>query len=216
MLQNRVICVVGPKGTGKSFRVCQMYAKSKRALVFNAAFDKEYRVRSTHLVHEDVIGAGRVMQKEQTYRICFETENVIRKGQNMIYPDLDPIVLACMNNPPMMLIVEEAHMTCSYITATDEILRSVFIGRHHQLDEVYCMHRMSGEGGVHPVIRANADEYHIFRLSEPGDLKFVAQKCGADAAYTVANLRRLQEKDGKVIPGQCFVWTTEGEMRVEG
>jgi hypothetical protein len=184
-----------------------------RALVFNAAFDESYRVRSSHIVTEDVIGAAEVMRKQKAYRVCFETENIIMKGQNVVYADLDPVVVACMNNPPMTLIIDEAHLTCSHITATHEVLRSVFIGRHHQLSEIFVMQRTSG---VHPVVRANADEYHFFAITEPLDLKFISQKCGEDAAYTVANLRRLQEKNGKVVPGQCYVWTVEGQTRIEG
>lgn len=213
MLQNRVVCIVGPKGTGKTERASRLYGLQDRALVFNVAFDKAYDVRSTHVVEDDFISAGKVMRDNDKYRISFTSENLERtKSGGLTYTDLDPLIRECYLHGPMTVFLDESHMLCASHSCSDEVLRSIYIGRHHQLSSVFIMQRANG---VHPVIRTNADEYHFFALSEPLDLKFISQKCGEDVAYTVANLKRLQVVGGKVVPGQCFVWTVEGNNRIE-
>lgn len=211
-LENRIICIVGPKGTGKTERAARMYGLSDRALVFNVAFDKQYYARSTHIVDDDVITAGEMMRREPKFRISFESENLEQAGQGLRYVNLDPLIRECYQRGPMTIFLDEAHLLCSAQCVSPETLRMVYIGRHHLLSSVFIMQRTSG---VHPVVRTNADEYHFHQITEPLDLKFIATKCGYEVAEVVQNLRRLKWENGKAVPGQCLVWTVEGETRVE-
>lgn len=212
-LRNRIICIVGPKGTGKTERASRMFGSSDRALVFNVAFDRAYYPRATHIVTDDVIGAGEIMRTAKTYRIVFETENMAEtKSGRMIYPDIDALIRECYMRGPMTMFVDEAHMVASSQSASFETKRMALIGRHHNLSAVYITQRVNG---VHPDIRSNADEYHIFHVIEPLDIQVIASRCGWDTAAKVQSLRRLSFDNGKVLPGECLIWSADGQERIE-
>lgn len=207
-LRNRIVCIVGPKGTGKTETAAGIYGKCDRAVVFNVAHDKQYRVRSTVFLDGDIKSLDKVMRHNDKFRICFESDAMIRKGSSMIYVDLDDIILDCMANPPITLFLDEAHLLCKADNVTNETLRAVYISRHHAMSMVFIMQRMAG---VHPDIRFNADEYHFFKINEPADIDIIKQKFGKEVAEQVRDLRRLDYVNGRVVPGQQLVWNVEDD-----
>jgi hypothetical protein len=213
MLQNRIVCIVGPKGTGKTHHAAQMYGQSARALIFNVAFDAAYDGNSLYIINDDIIAAGRVMRDQQQYRISFTSEDLQRtRSGGLVYASLDPLIRECYDHGPMTIFLDEAHMLVHAQSASDECLRMVYIGRHHQLSQVFIMQRANG---VHPLVRANADEYHFFRISEPLDLKLIRERCGLHVAERVRTLKRLEvDEQGNVIPGEYLVWTVEGDILI--
>ena len=62
---------------------------------------------------------------------------------------------------------------------------------------------------VHREIRRNTDDLYLFRITEPGDLDKIAERCGRITSDRVANLRRLRKENGKAVPGELLFWSVD-------
>ena len=210
-MQNRIIGVVAPKGSGKTTRVAQLVRETPCCAIYDpmAETDTQYRVVASHIVAKDLREAHRVMA-EENFQMLYEPELPTQDGEEWYYADFRPFLAKCWRRVqligPMMLIVDEAHYTMSKRTMPLEMWNIITNGRRYGLDVVWITQRFVGVNGW---VRANADEYWFFRLVHPADLQTVNEVCSPEVMEQVRNLRRLDAADpARVTPGELLRWNS--------
>lgn len=205
MLQNRIRAVIGPKGSGKSYRSAKMFAMCKRAVLYDIAHDEDYYRHATHIV-TDTQQLFKVMRREEEFRAIYVVSeaDLMPKGKELIYISAVPVVEECFFIGNMTLFLDEAHELCTQWSIDWRIRKVVRLARHQQLNIVWISQSMNE---IHREIRRNTDEYHFFKIHEPADLEAIKLRCGEPCALKVASLLRL--KKHPFTPGTCFVWVSD-------
>jgi hypothetical protein len=106
----------------------------------------------------------------------------------------------------MLMVVDEAHVLCTARNCPRPLYYAVTLGRHRKLSLIYAAQRFAQ---VTRIITANTDEFLFWRISEPLDIVAIRDRCGADVAEAVANLRPTELVNGIVKPGEILRWTKE-------
>lgn len=215
IVENRIIGIVGPKGSGKTHRAARQFAKEKRAFMYQPArMNSECDAYATHISEGDLKTVFEIMEKadpdpespDYQFRIVYKVPDAdfVRRGQNLIYLTILPVAQECYYIGNMTLYMDEAHELCNQETIDPELRRVVRLARNNQLNITWCSQSME----VHREIRRNTDELVLYRMWEPGDLDKIRRKCGESTAETVKNLRRLK-KGPPIEPGEFVVWCVE-------
>jgi Zonular occludens toxin (Zot) len=218
-MQNKIIGVVAPKGSGKTTRVAELVRVTPRVAIYDpmGATDYQYRSVASHIVSQDLALAHQAMAEER-FQILYEPQPPTQDGEEWFYPDFTTFIAKCWRRcqliGPMMLIVDEAHYTMSKRTMPLEMWNIITNGRRYGLDVVWITQRFVGVNGW---VRANADEYWFFRLVHPADLQTVNEICGSDVMEQVRNLRRLDAANPEeIVPGQLLRWNSlDGSVIIE-
>lgn len=216
-MQNKIIGVVAPKGSGKTTTVAGLVAITPRVAIYDpmAATDTQYRRVASHIVVNDLSAAHKVMA-ENNFQLLYEPALPRQDGAEWVYPDFIEFLRRVWRRVqlvgPMMLVIDEAHYTMSARTMPLEMWNIITNGRRYGLDIVWVTQRFVGVNGW---VRANADEYWFARLVHPADLQTVASVCGSDVAEQVRALRRLDANRSPVVPGEILVWNSlDGSAKV--
>lgn len=203
MSQNRIIVVIAPKGSGKTYRVAQMVGQAERIAVFDLVREDAYNVcQSYNGKPRDFAEA--IHPKVKNFRAVYRP-NIIEPDKDLVIcPELEPFIKLCYLRGDMTMVIDEAHLICSGRNCPRSLLMSCLVGRHRRLSIVVVAQRFVG---VHGSLRANADEFWFWRIIEPSDLEGIADRCGPEVAEQVQGLRVLEQggKNG-VSPGQVLVW----------
>jgi hypothetical protein len=217
-VQNKIIGVVAPKGSGKTTRVAELVKITPRVVIYDpmAETDFQYRRVASHIVSHDLAECRKIMA-EDDFQLLYEPEIPTQDGEEWYYADFRPFLLMCWQRVqmigPMMLIVDEAHYTMSGRTMPLEMWNIVTNGRRYGLDVIWITQRFVGVNGW---VRANADEYWFYKLVHPADLGTVREICGAEVGEQVRNLRRLDAISSPVVPGEILIWNSlDGSVTVE-
>lgn len=212
-MQNKVIGVIAPKGSGKTTVVADLVRQTQRVAVYDpmAATDNQYRLAASEIIVQD-LKAFHLAIAEENFQVLFEPELPVQDDKNpneWFYPDFRPFLQKIWRRVqligPMMVVIDEAHYTMSKRTMPVEVLNIITNGRRYGLDIVWITQRFVG---VNSWARANADEYWFFRLSHPADIDTVSQIAGPDVADQVVELRRLDASAEPVVPGQLLKYST--------
>lgn len=217
-MQNRVIGVVAPKGSGKTTRVASLVRVTPRVAIYDpmGETDFQYRNVASHIVKSDLAECRKIMA-ENDFQLLYEPALPTQDGEEWYYSDFRPFLNLCWQRVkligPMMLIVDEAHYTMSARSMPIEMWNIITNGRRYGLDVVWITQRFVGVNGW---VRANADEYWFYRLVHPADLGTVREIGGAELMEQVRNLRRLDAKSTPVVPGEILIWNSlDGSVIVE-
>lgn len=217
-MQNIVIGVVAPKGSGKTTRVADLVSTQARVAIYDpmAATDFQYRKVASHIVSHDLREAHLILAEEE-FQMLYEPETPVQDGEEWYYGDFRPFLAKCWNRVqkigPMMLIVDEAHYTMSSRTMPLEMWNIITNGRRYGLDVVWITQRFVGVNGW---VRANADAYWFFRLAHVADLATVRDICGGEVMERVRNLRRLDQNKVPPLAGEMLIWSSlDGSVTVE-
>jgi RecA/RadA recombinase len=208
VISNRVTGIIGPKGSGKTFRAARLFGAEDRALFYQPArMNSECDVFATHVSCGDMEGVRRVLEQEEQFRIVYKVpdSDFVRRGQNLFYASILPLAQLCYDVGNMTMYIDEAHEICNQYTIDPELRRVIRLARNNQLNLVWVSQSME----VHREIRRNTDEFYFYRIFEPGDLDKIAERCGDLTAQRVSNLKRLRSENGAIVPGECIVWTAE-------
>jgi hypothetical protein len=179
-----------------------------------AQTDFQYRVVASHIVKQDLREVHTIIA-ENNFQLLYEPKPPMQDGEEWRYEDFPTFLMKVWRRVqligPMMLVVDEAHYTMSGRTMPLEMWNIITNGRRYGLDVVWITQRFVG---VNNWVRANADEYWLFRLASVPDLKAIADIAGPDVADEVRNLRRLDVNTR--TPGQMLIWNSlDGTMTVE-
>jgi hypothetical protein len=218
-MQNRVIGVVAPKGSGKTTVVAeQLVRPTPRVAIYDpmGETDFQYHYMASEIVKADLHKFHELIA-EENFQVLYIPEAPQQDGEEWFYPDFRPFLQKIWRRVqligPMMVIVDEAHYTMSKRTMPLEMWNIITNGRRYGLDVVWITQRFVGVNGW---VRANADEYWFFRLVHPADLQTVNEVCGPEVMEQVRNLRRLDANAVPVIPGQLLKWNSlDGSVVIE-
>lgn len=215
-MQNKVVGVVAPKGSGKTTEVAELVRLTPRVAIYDpmAETDFQYRRVASHIVTRDLREAHLIMA-EDNFQLLYEPELPTQDGEEWYYADFRPFLMKVWRRVqlvgPMMLVVDEAHYTMSGKTMPLEMWNIITNGRRYGLDIVWITQRFVGVNGW---VRANADEYWFYRLVHPADLATVREIAGPEVAEEVRNLRRLDSTKTPPMPGELLIWNSlDGSTR---
>lgn len=185
------VCL-GIRGYGKTTAALALSREAPRLLAYDP-FGEHEALRMT-------------LSEAADYLIEAERHQRLDKFRIGIYPyeDDEPrkiavlaweIATRCPDG--LVLVLEEADQIAPVTGVSPDVARLVSQGRHVNL-EIIATTRRPAE--VARILTANAAEYYIFRIQEPGDLTYLRSVIGPEATARVAEL-----------PEYAFVyWTPAG------
>ena len=205
MIENHITGIVGRKGTGKTFRMAKMFCAEERALLYQPVrVNTEADECASHISEGDTKSVYDILEQDK-FRIIYKVpdSDILIRGQQLVYTSALPIVQACYNIGNMTLYLDEAHELCNQYSIDPELRRILRLARNNRLSIVWVAQSME----VHRELRRGTDDYYFMRITEPGDLDKIKERCGEVTAARVANLKRLRTEGGKTVSGECLVWS---------
>ncbi len=217
MSSNRIVGLIGPKGSGKSYRAAELFAQSERAAVFNIVRkDAAFIGSATHVLDGRPREFARLLGEEQ-FRIVYRPTNVqVGDNNEITFPEFSLFVECCFERGAMGMFVDEAHLLCSSRHIPPRFAQAVILGRHENLDICYVA---QGFSLVARLLTRNTDEFYFWKIIETSDIQGIRERCGQQVADRVANLRRLEDKrreGGILTPGEMVYWSSWGGLQNSG
>lgn len=217
-MYNRIVGLIGPTGSGKSYTAARMMSETERCAVYQ--LKRPHEELAFVMVADDVID-GNAQQfalalGEQLFHLVYLCSPPIpdKKQKNLVVTDLDPFIRACYTRERMTMVIDEAHFFCDPWHIPIYFRQAVVMGRSRYLDIIYCAQKFST---ISKELTANTHELFLWRISEPGDLASLGERCGTDVAEAVSNLRPSQDQrrtGGEFQPGQYIHWRNTGEWEI--
>lgn len=213
---NRIIGLIGPTGSGKSYTAARMMAEAERCAVYQ--LKRPHEETAFAMCADDVVDGQlrefAVMLGQERFHIVYLCKPPEADGKKLIAADLEWFIQACYTRERMCMIIDEAHFFCDPWHIPVFFRQAVVMGRSRYLDIVYCAQKFST---ISKELTANSHEFYLWRISEPGDLASIGERCGVDVAEAVSNLRPSVDErrtGGEFQPGQYLHWTNTGEAEV--
>lgn len=177
-IQNRIVGVVGRKGSGKSTRVQGLLRYCPRFVVFDvmAEHSRENgnRLESSTQLNEFL----KWSREQQTFAGCYvpssELDEEIEEVARLVYARGD-LCFVCEEVP---LYTQAGFMP----PLLGKLIRT---GRHQQIDILWTAQRAAE---VPRTITSLTDLWVLFSQTEPRDLSALADRCGREVADRVAGL----------------------------
>jgi hypothetical protein len=217
-MQNKIIIVIGPKGSGKTYTVCEAIAKIDRVVIFDMVHEAGYaevvlnqdgRTKSQNaiLIGEPRAFANAISKDKEKFKVIYRPINIEPEDNGLVTTDeFGPVCRLCFLRGDLYLVVDEAHLLCNSRNCPKELMVANLLGRHRRMSLILVAQSFTG---IHPAIRKNTDEFLFWRIIEPSDLDGIKDRCGKDVAERVQNLRPLErdaETDKLIRPGQMLRW----------
>jgi hypothetical protein len=204
---NKIIMVIGPKRTGKTRKVSELFTTYDRAVTFDMMSDTQY-VEGATVIRGRPAELARVIGPDQTkFRVVYQP-TILRLKDNSLMdaPEFSPVLKLCHLRGDMYFVIDEAHLLCNSRNCPAELVMASYVGGHKGFSLVLIAQSFSG---VHPAVRQNADELYVWKLIEPRDLDGIADRCGKDVMEQVRQLRATETDDDNQFKsaGQMLHWT---------
>lgn len=211
-MQNRIMGVIGPKGSGKTYTVAEEINRMDRVAVFDMVRESAY------LCCEPIVGKPKQFAEAislPAFKVAYRPTVFEINGDDIHCPELSPIVTACYLRGDMTLVIDESHLLLTARRCPTMLLISNWVGRHRRFSIVYVAQTLAT---VSVPLRRNTDEFYFWRITEPNDLVGISDRCGSEVSERVANLRATndqRDKGGIIVPGQRLHWSkTDGIMEI--
>jgi energy-coupling factor transporter ATP-binding protein EcfA2 len=177
--QNRIVGVVGRKGSGKSTRTSTLLKYVPRIFAWDPMADHQDLLLD-RFEHVDVNLDDYFAEASQsdTFACAYTAGNDLESD----FEEICQLVYGCGH---LLFVVEEAPLVCraSYMPATfGKIVRT---GRHRAIDLLWTAQRASE---VARSLTSSTDIWIFYSQTEPRDLDSIAERCGRDIAEKVAGL----------------------------
>jgi len=212
---NKITGIIGPSGSGKSHEAARMMQLAKRAAVYQLVRrDANFLSAATDIFDGDIRGFCRALAQDD-FRFIYRVGESSKRVENnrIIFTDFEPFIRCCFEREHMLMIIDEAHYLCNPRYIPTFFWDSIVTGRHAFLDICYVTQRFSM---VHHDLTANTKEFLFWQITEPSDLKAIAERCGDEIAEKVSRLRCTvdnREVGGTLTPGEMLRWNTQqGEV----
>jgi len=176
-LQNKIVGIVGRKGSGKSRKFRELMQRSPRLVVFDTMGEHSWIPNRFH----DLNDLSEFLAWASTQRTC--AVSLIPEAD--LDADFATLCEWVYEDGNLTLGVEEAAMLCQPSYLPPEFDRIVRLGRHRRVNMVWTSQRMAE---VARRLTAATDLFVLFTHSEPRDLDAMAERCGRDVAERVARL----------------------------
>jgi hypothetical protein len=214
-MQNKIICVIGPKGSGKTYTVCEAVSRMERVVIFDMIHEAAYaEVIERNGDENNVIITGQpkkfsdaISKDKEHFKVIYRPVNLEVVKMGLVETnEFGPITKAVFLRGDCWYVVDEAHLLCNSHNCPKELMIANLLGRHRRMSLVLVAQSFTG---IHPAIRKNADEFMFWRIIEPSDLDGIKDRCGKEVMEQVQNLRPLErnpETDKLIRPGQMLRW----------
>jgi hypothetical protein len=212
-LFNKIIGIIGPKGSGKTFDICR-YLKACPTFACFVIFrnDVGYLSVTDEVITENPRQLAEAM-KQSEFRIVYHPSIPEVRDGEFHFPFFDKFVEICFRRGNCTMVIDEAHLLCDARNCPPYLLMSLIDGRRRNLNIVYVSHRFAT---VSRMLTANTDEFWLYKITESADLDEIRKRCGAEAMEKVKALRRLEKRGGEIIPGERFLWSAyDGQAETE-
>jgi type II secretory pathway predicted ATPase ExeA len=207
--QNRIIGVIGPTGSGKTYTVGQYLAEQERFVVFDIMGDATY-LRPADEILTTRAQLRSIMRNDPNFKVVYRARIERDEKDNAIMvPDLQFVVDCAYATGDMLLVIDEAHLLCDSRNIPPSLFLATATGRHRRLSILYVSHRFNS---IHPMLRLNTHEFWFWRIIEPADLDGIRERCGEETEERVAAARKLERKGTEIIPGEMVRWTIENGL----
>ena len=180
---NKIVGIIGSKGTGKSSLAETIFKRRPRAVVFDTMgeYDHGFCV-SEHLAFV------RYLRANESFRVCYLP---------LEESDFSFVSKAVRLKGNLLYIVEEVSQYCSALSTEEEFSRCIQLGRHAKLDILYTGQRFAD---IARRVTSQTDIFYCFRVSEPRDIEAISARFGqevADKISSLANLHYVRLEVGK-------------------
>jgi energy-coupling factor transporter ATP-binding protein EcfA2 len=177
--QNKIVGVVGRKGSGKSTRVSTLLKYCPRILAWDPMMDH------INLLPDVFEGVDEELQeylwqayKSKTFACSYapsgDPEEEFEEISGFVY-----------HYGRMLFCVEEAPLICKAGYMPPVFGKLVRTGRHRQIDLLWTAQRASE---VSRTLTSSTDVFIFYSQTEPRDLDAIAERCGREVADEVAGL----------------------------
>jgi hypothetical protein len=176
-IQNRILAVIGRKGTGKSSELERMLESEDRILVFDSMAEHDWspnEIDSPDRLEEFFRWNRKREQWAANYVPGEDIEQDLERVSDLVF-DRGHLVFA----------IEEVPLMCSPGYLPAKFGKLVRTGRHKQVDIFWTAQRA---GEVSRTLTSLTDEFIFFSQTEPRDLDAIAARCGAEVAEKVSHL----------------------------
>jgi hypothetical protein len=177
--QNRIVGVVGRKGSGKSMRAATLIKFAPRVLVWDPMGDHGDSLPDVFEGIDDELDE----YFEQAHRAkTFACDYV---PTNDLETEFEEICDLVYDYGRMLFCIEEAPLVCKAGYMPPVFGRIVRTGRHRYIDLLWTAQRASE---VSRTLTSATDVWIFYSQTEPRDLDAIAERCGRDFANRVAEL----------------------------
>jgi len=205
---NKIILVIGPKRTGKTRKVSELFATYDRAVAFDMMKDAQYAGDGTVIIRGRPADLARQIGPDKDkFKVVYQPVILKLKDNSLMdSPEFEPILKLCHLRGDMVFVIDEAHLLCNSRNCPSELVMASYVGGHKGFSMILIAQSFSG---IHPAIRQNADELYIWKVIEPRDLEGIKDRCGYLVMEQVQNLRATEVNDNNefVKAGQMLHWT---------
>ncbi|MGH8715519.1 MAG: type IV secretion system DNA-binding domain-containing protein [Pyrinomonadaceae bacterium] len=180
---NKIVGMIGSKGTGKSTMAETIFKRRKRAVVFDTMGEYDYG-----FCVSERLAFVRYLRANENFRVCylplesadfgFVCKAVYLKASESVRPKEN-----------LLYIVEEVTQYCSALSTDEDFSRCIQLGRHANLDILYTGHRFAD---IARRVTSQTDIFYCFRVSEPRDVEALAARFGDEIAVRISSLENLQ------------------------
>jgi hypothetical protein len=179
-IQNRIVGVIGRKGSGKSTRFEELLETRDRIIIFDPMAEHDWTPnelagpKPVERAQEFFAWAKRKPQWAANFVPGDDLEADLEELSRMVYSQGD-----CAFG------VEEISLVCTANQMPKKFGKLVRTGRHRGIDLYWTGLRASE---VPRTLTSLTDEFHFFSQTEPLDLDKIAGRCGPEVAGAVARL----------------------------
>lgn len=194
-LQNRIVGIVGRKGTGKSTELEEILSYCDRVLIFDAMGEHDFIPNKLFSIDE-LREFFKYSRKRKQWAATFIPGEEIEE-------DIESVSRIVFDRGDLTFAIEEVPLICSPGHLPKKLGKLIRTGRHRKID-IYWTAQRAGE--VSRTLTSLTDEFILFSQTEPRDLDAIASRCGAEVADQVSRLNGHEH----------LVWDVKARRLVEG
>lgn len=180
--QNKIVGVIGRKGTGKTTLTAEILKRCDREFIFNTAGDHHWVPDQFTNLDEAYVY---IFDRSADPRPFIGSYTPESDDEDGLQSDFAEICKAVWESGNLTFVVEELPMLSAPQWAPPRFDRIVRLGRHRAINVVYTGQRASE---CPRRVTAATDVFILFHTSEPADLERIAERCGPEIAQLVSTL----------------------------
>jgi len=175
-----ITIVIGKRGSGKSFMVKHEIAGKRRLVVFDVMAEYKHGVCFEHEDLDALLTFWHAHYKG-AFRIIYRPAKAKE--------EIEWISRGCYVLGDVTMVAEECDAFCSPSFIPEWFSYVVNRGRHKHI-ELYAV--MPAPFGIHKDLKRQAKVARIFRLTEPGDIKYLKDIFGESIEAKLAGLNQYE------------------------
>jgi hypothetical protein len=176
--QNRIVGIVGRKGSGKSMRLARLLKYCPRFFVIDSMADHTNAVPNQIYDVDEALEFIDWSKGQKTFAAAFVPGSDLEG-------EFEEICHEAYRRGNMAFVVEEVPFVVKPGYLPTGFAYMVRTGRHKDLDLVWTAQRASE---VSRTLTSSTDLWILFSQTEPRDLDCLAERCGREVANKVAGL----------------------------